>query len=747
MPTSEAISYHGVIYRVAVPSPLRRVFDYLPPAPSPVANPAPGTRVMIPFGNRKLVAVLLDITSGSALSKERLKPVTAILDEQALYSAAMLRVLLWAASYYQHPVGEVFATALPSRLRTGKSATSLPRLLSPREVPVEPQLEALGRARQQRALLQFIADNAPVNFEQCRTAGFSQRVLQDLLDKNLLTEQITADPALKPFTPLPVALDFELTLNKHQTAAFSAIVSRLESFACLLLDGVTGSGKTEVYMRAMQAVLQQGRQCLILVPEIGLTPQTLARFEQRFSCPVVSLHSGLTDTERARAWNLARSGAAGIVIGTRSAIFVPLARPGLIVIDEEHDASFKQQEGFRYSARDLAIIRGREENICVVLGSATPSLESLQNANAGKFTHLQLSERAGTAEVAEIEIIDVGSQLLTEGFSEMLLFKIGKHLDRGNQVLVFINRRGFAPVLTCQSCGWIAECASCVAQLTVHSKPASLRCHHCGGIHPLPPHCPQCQGKQLTTYGMGTQKIETFLSSRFPDIPVLRVDRDSVRSKSKLQQLFDRVHEGEPCILVGTQMLAKGHHFPKISLAAILDADVGLFSADFRGQEHMAQTIIQVAGRAGRAEHPGEVLIQSRHATHSTLQSLARGNYAEFAALLLEERKQAMMPPHAHLALIRAEAAEMMVAIKFLQGVRQHADNLCADAFTGVMLIGPLPAPMEKRAGRYRTQLLLRSPQRGALQDLLTRLCHFMENCTQPAKLRWSVDVDPQDLI
>lgn len=747
MPSSEVSSYRGPVYRIAVPSPLRRLFDYLPPVVPPKAAPEPGMRVEIPFGRRKLIAVLVDVAQDSSLPGSRLRAVSAVLDSQPLYSPAMLRVLQWAAGYYQHPIGDVFATALPARLRAGDNPEQQHEVFCPVSTPVTSLLETLARAPKQRELLEYIADKAPVSADHCRDAGFSPRLLKELCDKQLLIKTSEQAPQTGPFTPPLAPVAFEVSLNPQQQAAFDTIAQRLDGFACCLLDGVTGSGKTEVYMRAMQTVLERGRQCLILVPEIGLTPQTVARFEQRFQCPVVSLHSGLTDTERLHAWQQARSGQAGIVIGTRSAIFVPLAKPGLIIIDEEHDASFKQQDGFRYSARDLAIMRGREEQVCVVLGSATPSLESLYNARSEKFTYLHLSERAGTAEMAKIEVLDITSQTLTEGFSELLLFKIGKHLGQGNQVLVFINRRGYAPVLNCPTCGWIAECEACVSQLTVHSKPAGLRCHHCGAIHSLPQHCPDCQGKRLTTFGMGTQKIESFLAERFPDAPVLRVDRDSMRGKTRLQELFARVHRGEPCILVGTQMLAKGHHFPKISLAAILDADAGLFSADFRGQEHMAQTLIQVAGRAGRAEQPGEVLVQSRHASHATLQCLTRGNYGDFASLLLAEREQTMMPPYAHLGLIRAEASALMPALKYLQSVRVHADNLCAGAFAGVLLTGPLPAPMEKRAGRFRVQLLLRCAQRGALQDLLTHLCHHMENGSRPAGVRWSVDVDPQDLV
>jgi len=500
-------------------------------------------------------------------------------------------------------------------------------------------------------------------------------------------------------------------------------------------------------MRAMQELLSVGKQCLVLVPEIGLTPQTVARFERRFSYPVVALHSGLNDHERATAWEQARRGSAGIIIGTRSAVFTPMLKPGLIIIDEEHDASFKQQEGFRYSARDLAVMRAREENISIILGSATPSMESLQNARTNKFTYLQLTERAGAARACAMELIDVAAAPLEEGFSEQLLYKIQRHIDAKNQVLVFINRRGFAPVLHCQNCAWVAECDHCVAQYTVHAKPPAIRCHHCGTSKQLPRHCPSCQSRNLTTFGIGTQKIEAFLSRKFPHLPVLRIDRDSTRGKHSLAKFLKQIEKGDPCILLGTQMLAKGHHFPGITLVAILDADAGLFSADFRGQEHMAQTITQVAGRAGRAERTGEVVIQSRHTSHATLQTLCRASYAEFAEILFAERKEADMPPFTHLCLIRAEAIELKDPISYLKKVAAITAKLCAEHELAAEWLGPIPAPMEKRAGKYRMQLLLKSKNRGVMQKLLQHLTPAMAALKHTRQLRWSIDVDPQDLI
>ncbi len=747
MQTSSDSSFHGTVLKVAVPSPLRRTFDYLPPREGEHKHLRPGVRLLVPFGKRQLVGVLVEVANKSDLPRARLKAATAILDREPLYSLAMQRVLRWAGHYYQCPPGEVFATALPAKLRSGKlrtTATQCWRLHANHNIDA---LDTLHRAPKQRQLYEFIGSLQSASTSQCLQAGYSTALLQELKRKQIIQEFTTIPLPLPAFDPACITTTAPLLLNKQQATACGLICEKLDEFACFLLDGVTGSGKTEVYMRSMQVQLAKGKQCLILVPEIGLTPQTVQRFEQRFSCPVVTLHSGLNDSERLDAWNKAHDGRAGIIIGTRSAIFTPMANPGLIVIDEEHDSSFKQQDGFRYSARDLAVVRAREENICVILGSATPSLESLHNANTNKFTHLHLQNRAGVANAAAIEIVDINNQQLQEGFSELLLYKITKQLQQHNQVLVFINRRGFAPVLNCQNCGWTAECENCIALLTVHSVPPSMRCHHCGVSKHLPNHCPACQAKRLSTIGMGTQKIEAFLKQQFADIPVIRIDRDSVRSKHHLEKLLTQVHTGDPCILLGTQMLAKGHHFPKITLAAILDADVGLFSADFRGQEHMAQTIIQVAGRAGRADRPGAVVIQSRHATHGILQCLAQGDYAAFTSNLLQERKQAAMPPFAHLGLIRAESSDQQQPLIYLNKIKIQADELLKAHKLPVALLGPIPAPMEKRAGRYRGQLLLRSGNRRALQELLTRLCLFMEQGKHPASLRWQVDVDPQDLI
>jgi len=743
MTPSDSSEQSPQYFQVAIPTPLRRLFDYLPPT-SPDQDVMIGTRVLVPFGRRNVVGLVVSSSSSSSIAADRLKPISRILDGQAVFPETLMETLLWASNYYQHPCGEVIAAALPVKLRKGEPLSESRkhwRVIEPELA--EENSNALGRAKRQRELLLNMAEFESVDQETLKAAGFDTSLIQKLAERGLIKQIIAEESSSGDFSMQVNADDDVIELNQAQLAAVNQIEQE-SGFNCFLVDGVTGSGKTEVYLRAMATQLQAGKQCLLLVPEIGLTPQTISRIEQRFHCPVVVLHSGLTDRERLQAWRAARNGEAGIIIGTRSAVFTPMLRPGLIIIDEEHDASFKQQDGFRYSARDVAIKRAHLDSITILLGSATPSLESLHNAQAGKFKRVVLEQRAGAAQPPSMSISDVGAVQLDHGFSEQLLLKIESHLTSGNQVLIFINRRGYAPVLQCQNCAWISECEQCVAQMTVHAKPPSLRCHHCGTITPLPKSCPACHSHALHTMGAGTQKLEQFLQQRFDTFPVLRIDRDSTRGKNNLAKILAQVHLEEPCVLLGTQMLAKGHHFPGVTLVAIVDADLGLFSADFRGQEQMAQTIIQVAGRAGRSDKAGEVVIQSRHGSHPTLARLSSLSYGEFADFLLQERSAAAMPPFAHLALLQFEGSDQATTYNAAEAVCTQAQSLDASR---VELLGPMPAPMEKRAGRYRIHLLCKSQQRASLHRYLNRLCHLIEESRLPRQIRWSIDVDPIDLI
>lgn len=738
---SEANTQEGLIYKVAVPSPLRRLFDYLPPASRETIKA--GTRVKISFGRRTVVGFVVESSQETVIAKSKLKPIIEALDPEPTFPKKHFKLLQWCAHYYQHPVGEVLSAAIPTRLRSARPLYQEEIYLR----AISTELDSLNRAPKQKQLLQLIASAGEIKKSELQEKGFSSAQLKSLLEKQLIESFTKAADKSSQFNSPSEANTKSLALNPEQQDALARIRQAKTQYECFLLDGVTGSGKTEVYMQAMQDHLSHGRQCLVLVPEIGLTPQTISRFEKRFECKTVALHSGMSDNERLMAWSSARDGAAGIIIGTRSAIFTPLPKLGLIVVDEEHDSSFKQQDGFRYSARDIAVMRGREEKVPVILGSATPSLESLHNAQNNKFTHLVLSQRAGGASSATMTVVDTSKEYLESGFSEQLLFKIEQHLIKGNQTLVFINRRGFAPILNCDQCGWTAECENCISQLTVHSKPPSMRCHHCGLSMRLPKQCPHCENHELSTIGVGTQKLEKFLSARFANFPVIRIDRDSTRNKKSFSTMLEQINSGKPSILLGTQMLAKGHHFPFVTLVAIVDADAGLFSPDFRGQEFMAQTVVQVAGRAGRAERPGEVIIQSRHATHQALQQLSQSGYRELVANLMNERKTAGMPPYTQLALIKAEGAQLRKTIELLEQISRFSKQIINQSNTSIRSLGPMPAPMEKRAGRYRSHLLFKANNKAAMQRFLFNLVQRIDQIKLPKGLRWSLDVDPQEMI
>ena len=533
-----------------------------------------------------------------------------------------------------------------------------------------------------------------------------------------------------------------LPLNPEQQMVMTSIRSHESGFHCFLLEGVTGSGKTEIYLQLIAEKIEAGFQVLVLVPEISLTPQIIQRFQERFSDNIVAIHSGLTDTQRFSAWLDARNGEADIIIGTRSAIFTPLARPGLIIIDEEHDVSYKQQEGFRYSARDLGIYRAQLFDIPILLGSATPSLESLQNAISARYSLLSLDQRAAKASKPVYRCIDLKGKALSEGFSEELLEAISAHLKQDRQVLVFLNRRGYAPLLQCHDCGWTAACPRCDTSYTLHRSSPELRCHRCESTRKLITHCPGCQSTSLLPIGLGTERTEHKLEQYFPSIPIHRIDRDTTRNRDRLQNAITEINKGQAAILVGTQMLAKGHHFPNVTLVAVLDADAGLFSSDFRGQEFMGQQLTQVAGRAGRGKFAGEVLIQTHNSTHPALTSLIKNGYKTFSRSLLEQRALANLPPFSHQVLIRAEANQLKLPHDFLQEVK---DSTLPHLNPASFFLGPMPAPIEKRAGRFRFQLLLQSVTRAELHAILKRMIPVYEALPQSRKVRWSIDIDPLD--
>ncbi|GAB6043238.1 primosomal protein N' [Endothiovibrio diazotrophicus] len=731
-----------MILRLALPSPLRRTFDYLPPDGVDPASLAPGVRVAVPFGRGKRIGVLLEVAEESAVPTHKLRPAHRLLDAVPLLDAEILELAQWASTYYHHPIGETVSAALPVALRKGEPAevagnrhwrlTEAGRGQSPAD---------LARAPRQAELLRRLQEADGELAAETLAGGNWSAVLKALATKGWIEAEERPCLPLVKIEPSPPP-----ELNDAQRQAVTAVGAALGDYAGFLLEGVTGSGKTEVYLGIIERVLAADRRVLVLVPEIGLTPQLINRFRRRLQVPVALLHSGLNDSERLCAWHAARSGHAPVVLGTRSALFTPLPDLGLILIDEEHDPSFKQQEGFRYSARDLAVVRARRARCPIVLGSATPSLESLHNARQGRYRLLDLPERAGTASHPTIRVLDVGAHRTEAGLSPALLRHIREHLDRNGQVLVFLNRRGYAPVLECWACNWIAECRRCDAKMTYHRAQGRLICHHCGAERPAPPNCPQCGNEELAHKGVGTEQVEHALRGHFPEVAVARIDRDSTRRKGSMEEVLAEARAGRYRILLGTQMLAKGHHFPEVTLAAILDADGGLFSSDFRAPERLAQLLVQVAGRAGRAERPGEVLIQSRHPDHPLLQLLIQRGYRAFAEADLAERRDAHFPPFAHLALLRAEAPDRDVPHAFLEAARAHAEELLGEP-GGVMLLGPIPAPMERRAGRYRAQLLLQADHRADLHRLLTPLAPALETLPSARKVRWSLDVDPVEMF
>nr|WP_215730902.1 primosomal protein N' [Pseudomonas lalucatii] len=733
--------------RLALPSPLRRLFDYRAPPGVPRSALQPGMRLRVPFGRRELVGILIEVGDSSEVPTDKLKPALELLDAEAPLPPALFRLCLWTAQYYQHSLGDTLSWALPVLLRQGEPAEARQERFWLRNEGARTDDPRLARAPRQREALQVLAQHPHgVPHQLLGQLQLNKDSLELLRDKGLVRVEVRRHaPRERHASWLAQP---ELALNAEQRVAERAVREGFGRFGAFLLAGVTGSGKTEVYLQLIRATLEAGKQALVLIPEINLGPQTLARFERRFNARIALLHSAVNDRERLDAWLAARDGEADIIIGTRSALFTPMQRPGLIIIDEEHDASYKQQEGLRYHARDLALVRARQENVPILLGSATPALESLHNAQSGRYQLLRLERRAGGAQPPRFLRLDVKSLPLDSGISGPLQQAIRQTLEAGQQVLVFLNRRGFAPTLLCHDCGWLSECPRCDARMTVHQRSNELRCHHCGHVQRRPSHCPKCQKLDLRPVGAGTERAEERLAILFPQIPVLRVDRDSTARKEAMNNLFDTVQRGEPCILVGTQMLAKGHHFPRVTLVAILDADGGLFSADFRASERMAQLIVQVAGRAGRAEEPGRVIVQSHLADHPLLVQLTEQGYFAFAEQALGERRNAGLPPFCHLALLRAEAHRPGQAEEFLDAACAEAELLLNElGLDGIELLGPVPAPMERRAGRYRAQLLLQSGARAPLHRLLHVWLAALERLPGGRTVRWSLDVDPIDLF
>lgn len=720
------------ILQIALPVPLPKLFDYLEPSGS--GEIAEGTRVLVPFGRRTLLGVVSGRASRSDVRSSKLLAVQDVLDGgEPLLDARLMKLLRWCWMYYKHAPGDVVASALPPALRKAKGKLPGPpsqyRVTDAGLARLE---QPAGRAPVQYQMLQALADG-PLGDTALSGIGSQWRKTLSLLIEQDWVHSEAAPPAGPEIAPGP-----ELTADQREVV--NSIGAGLGMFSCHLLDGVTGSGKTEVYMHLLEKVLSAGGQALVLVPEIGLTPQLLRRFHKRLGLEPAVIHSGLSAGERLDSWAAARLGRSPLVVGTRSALFTPMPRLEMIILDEEHDASFKQQDGFRYSARDVAVKRAAELDIPVILGTATPSLESLNNAADGKYHWHRLRERATRASLPAWRVLDLRQQATMQGLSATALESIGEALQRGEQVMVFLNRRGYAPVLMCQQCGWSGSCERCDAHLTWHKNMGRLCCHHCGSQRPAPRLCPECRADAVTGAGEGTQQLEESLEKRFPGFPVLRFDRDRTSRKGVMNEQLEQVRRDEPCLLVGTQMLAKGHHFPGVTLVVIVNIDQALYSADFRALERMGQMIQQVAGRAGRMEKQGTVILQTLHPEHPALELLLSRGYEAYAGWLLKERQSAGLPPAGYQALLRAEAHERAVAEQFLDDAARVFPR------GETKIYGPMPAIMERVGGRSRMYLVVQGPSRSALHRQVDEWLPALRQLPSARKARWAIDIDPQEL-
>ena len=659
------------ILRVAIPSPLNKLFDY---KALPNTTALVGTRVLAPFGRRTVIGLVIEITDKSDFDINKIKQIIKQVDSIPIFNKNLLKLICWANNYYHYSLGEIFCSGLPKSIRQGKELSEL-----------------------------------------------------KLNNTEKLDVKETA-----------------LSLNDEQELALNNIKKAFDIFKIFLLYGVTGSGKTEVYLQTIKKILDKQQQALLLIPEISLTTQTVSRLQKRFGSKVLLFHSNLTDKQRLTTWMKIRQNNAYIVVGTRSACFLPFNNLKLIVIDEEHDSSFKQQEGFKYSARDLSIKRASFNSIPIILGSATPSLETINNVNLNKFSELRLTKRNGNAVLPSFDVVDVRHKKLQGGLSNKLIARIQQTLDEGGQVLLYLNRRGYSPAFMCFDCGWLAECNRCDAKLTYHILKHTLDCHHCNKTIRLPKTCPTCKSEALNPLGAGTQRLEEVLQEKFPQESILRIDSDNTKKKGSMQEKLELINNKSARILIGTQMLAKGHHFPHLSLVVIVDVDGGLFSTDFRAVERMGQNILQVAGRAGRENKPGHVILQSFHPDHPLIKKLLFESYDSFIEELKVERKALSLPPYSHIALLRGEAKNKD---NLKQALDSIAEYLLKQDNHSLSILGPVSAPMKKKVGNYRMQLLLKDTNRKNLHTKINILEHYLNNHPIVKKIRWSLDIDPSEML
>lgn len=729
-----------IIYEIAVPTPLYRSFDYLPPRNGDTAEV--GSRVKVSFSNRTMVGVIVAIKEKSEFAIEKLKPILEVLDSKSLLNKETLRLAQWAIKYYQSYPGEILSLCFPTALRKGKDAIEKTEMMW---VTTDSHQE-FGRAKRQQELYTLINESKPgLPTSKLPNPQNDSAIIRSLEKRGAIIKQ--------PLPSLTKAISdntkqSDLKLNQEQQAAFDSIHANLQGYKSHLIFGITGSGKTEVFIQIIREILKQEKQALILVPEIGLTPQLVKRFTNRFSEKIVTLHSEMNETEKLNSWLAVKNGSARIMIGTRSALFTPFENLGLIIIDEEHDLSFKQQDGIRYSARDMAVTRAHIQDIPIILCSATPSLESLHNANNERYNLLELTQRAGNAAQPSISIIDIRNQKLQAGMSHRFILAIKQHIEAGGQVIIFLNRRGYAPVMMCHSCGWISKCKHCDVKMTLYQSENVLRCQHCGFTIRTHVQCPDCNNKEIMPLGKGTERLEETLKAIFPETTIARIDRDTTSRKGSFAKVMQDAHDGKIQILLGTQMLAKGHHLPNITLTGIVDIDSGLFSTDFRSLEKMAQLITQVAGRSGRGEKSGEVILQTHHPDNPVLHRILYSGYKEFAKSELKQRKETMLPPFTSMAVIRADAMKKALPNQFLENIKEHILDKCQglSAEEQIEALGPIPSPVYRRNRHYHANLFLQSTNRSLLQRALKEIIDSNALKKLGSKVRWHIDIDPQEI-
>jgi primosomal protein N' (replication factor Y) len=725
---------------IAVPIPIYGCFDYLPAVNTRIEDYSPGMRVLVKFGHRELVGIVINQQLNTTTPTNKLKLITHLFDEITALPPNILKLLQWCATYYCHPLGDCINTALPSALRQKKRLAEIEVIKWNRTVK---EYEGRNNATKQKAILQTIeAQDTGIWQDALKALGFTTSQLKALEKAGYLVSQ--------KFDPISASVEHystpnSITLNDAQKQIVLKASQNLDRFHVSLLQGITGSGKTEIYIDIVRKVLMNNQQALILIPEINLTPQTLKRFQTQLATTIGFIHSGMSPREKLTTWSLARQGSAKVIIGTRSSIFTPFKKLGIIIVDEEHDASYKQIDGFKYSARDLAVKRAQLEDCKVILGSATPSLESVHNAQQHKYEWLVLNKRAGEGQVPEISLIDIRSRPLQNGCSQPLLDQIKIEIENNNQVIIFQNRRGFSPTLLCDACGWIAHCKHCDARLTIHSNPPHLLCHHCNFKQAITQKCENCKSTHLSPLGTGTERIEFGLAQHFPTTKVIRFDRDTIKKQSHMEQLIDEVNLGKPCLLVGTQMLAKGHDFHNVTLVAVIDADASFFSADFRAVERSAQLLLQVAGRSGRGKKKGRVLIQTKHPEHPLFESVLKSDYKTLSENELKDRTACELPPFSKMLSIRADSIKQADTLQVLHSINSELFKAIPPN-SDIEISGPMAATMARKSGIYRSYLHIFTTNLALRASILKQLPMLL-SAKQKGNTKLTIDVDPIDYI